>query len=109
MVRATIRAARRWSRCSASGDRGQRSARSARSGRLEPCRAAVGGRIEDEPTIGGGAVSGDEARLARLAARDEVAELRRGEAAAGGLEPDDEAAALAPPRAAPAALAGDQR
>lgn len=77
-------------------------------GGLEADGAVVSGGLEDEATVYLGAGGGDEAGLASLAALDEIAQLGGGDAAAEGLEPDDEAAAVAPARAAPAARAGDQ-
>ena len=75
---------------------------------LEPRAAAVGGRIEDEATVELDAALGSEPRLAGLATGHEIAELRGGQPASGGLEPDDEPAAVSPSRAAPAARAGDE-
>lgn len=74
-----------------------------RSCRLQPDRRGGVARLKDQAAIELDAGGGDEAGFARLAALDEIAELGGREGAAEGLEPDDEGAAFAPARAAPAA------
>jgi hypothetical protein len=74
-----------------------------------PSRAvAVRCGIEHEARVDH-ALLRDEPRLSRLAARDEIAQLRGGQASTRELKPHHEPATVAPPRASPSARTGDQR